>query len=198
MKKIISKEAINYSKLPKTVKMSDFNTLFNLRPENTNKVTIFNKETQQFEEKVIFRNYMCYLNTPEFKPEFKKSYMFEHKSDSIPQELLPFLEYAKSLNPNYNQMVVNWYNPEDYIEMHRDCNNSFIDKNAEILMINLNESSDLKKCRSLDFKDVNTGETTSVPLVDKTAYIIDNNNTHRHGVGKGTEKRISITFRMVK
>lgn len=185
------------NKLPETIKIN-FNELFNLKPDNRSKVTIFDKDTKEFVTKEIFRSYNSYLNTPEWDKNVKKSYMFLNKEDKIPSQFKPLLDFVQQLDNRYNQMVVNWYNKNDYIELHRDCTSKMINSSAPILTINLNESEDVNKTRHMIFQCVESGEMSSTPLLDKHYYIIDNNETHRHAVGTGLEKRISLTFRMMK
>lgn len=183
------------NKLPIQLQNS-FNKLYNLRQNNNNTVLIYNRETQKHEVKTIFRDYMGYLNTPKYNPETKKAYMHVHKQENTPVELLPFVEFAKSIDSRYNEMVVNWYDKDDYIEMHSDCTSSFIDKDAPILVLNFNETS--LENRDIVFENRETKEITKLPLLQDSYFIINNNTTHRHGVNKGLERRVSITFRMIK
>lgn len=183
--------------LPNTLIDSiNFNQLFNLKPSDRSDVIIYDKNSKEYKNKKIFRSYMCYLNTPDFDESTKKSYMFINQCSKVPDELQPFIEFAKSLDERYNQMVVNWYNPEDYIEMHSDCSAKFIDKNSPILTINLNETNN--NPRDLIFENRETMEVSKTKLLNNTYFLITNNESHRHGVGTGLEKRISITFRMIK
>lgn len=188
---------LNVKKLPIDV-FPNFYSFWYSKPEEVqSKVLVFNRETKLHEEKTIFRSYMSYLNTPEFDNDIEKSYMFLNRSEKVPMEFEPFIEFAKSIDPNYNQMVVNWYEANDYIEFHRDCTANMLSKDSPILTINLNETRDIYSARSLMMVDVETNEVSSIPLLDKTYFIINNNSTHRHAVGRGTERRISITFRMM-
>ena len=187
------------TKLPeKLIETINFKKLFSMKPKENNDVLVYNKKTKEFDKKTIFRSYVSYLNTPEFDPKTEKSYMFLNKEDKVPTELKPILDYVQSIDERYNQMVVNWYNEDDYIEMHRDCTAKMLDKESPILIMNLNESDNIKKCREMTFENVETKERRKETLKNNYLYKIENNNTHRHGVGKGKEKRISITFRMMK
>ncbi len=187
------------TKLPDTLtKGYQFTNLFKLKPEGRSKIVLFDKDEQEFRPREIFRSYMSYLFTPMFDPNVKKSYMFLNKAEEVPVELVPFIGFAKQIDQRYNQMVVNWYEPEDYIEAHRDCTAKMIENNSDVLVININESDDIYNIRNLVFINVETNEYQSVPLLNNTYHIIKNNNTHRHYVGRGVERRISITFRMIK
>ena len=186
-------------KLPETLTNNlKFNELFALKPKENNDVLVFNKETKQFDKKTIFRSYISYLKTPNFDPSTEKSYMFLNKEKEVPSQLKPVLDYVQNIDPRYNQMVVNWYNEEDYIEMHRDCTAKMLEKESPVLILNINETSDERKSRKMIFEDVKTKEKSYCLLKNNYLYKITNNTTHRHGVGKGLEKRISITFRMMK
>lgn len=185
------------TKLPETLNIN-FDQLYRLRPEENSSVLVYDKKNKKHNKKEIFRAYNSYLKTPSFDSKIEKSYMFLNKDTEIPKEILPFVEFAKTLDKRYNQLVVNWYDKEDYIEPHRDCTSKMISPDSPILTINLNESDDPYKLRHLTFENVNDGEISSIPLLNKHYYIIKNNQTHRHYVGKGLEKRISLTFRMIK
>lgn len=124
--------------------------------------------------------------------------MFLNKELEIPKEFNQYVEFAKEINPKYNQLVINWYNPEDYIELHSDCTAKMISPDSPILMINLNETDDIYSVRSFIMKNKETNEFSSTPLLNNHFYIIENNSTHRHYVPKGSEKRICLTFRMIK
>lgn len=185
--------------LPAILKVNEnFNSIYKLKPSKRSEIILFDKINKEFRNREIFRSYVSYGVVPEFDSNVKKSYMFVNKELKVPSELVPFFEFAKSIDTRYNQMVVNWYNPEDYIELHRDCTSKMLDNNSPILMINLNETDDIYSIRSLNFVSIETGEQTSVPLLNNSYLTITNNSTHKHYVGKGCEKRICITFRMMK
>jgi len=190
--------AIRIGKLPKEMDI-DFWSLWDIRPgEARSKVMVYDRQSKSHVEKTIFRTYMSYMRTPEFDGDVEKSYMFVNKSDSVPPILEPFVRFAKGIDPRYNQMVVNWYNSSDHIELHRDCTSGMISGDSPILTVNLNETDNIYSARSFIMVDVETGEASSILLLDKTYFVINNNQTHRHAVGYGTEKRISLTFRMMK
>jgi hypothetical protein len=190
---------IKHYKLPNDVLMTlDFNAIQTLRPDEKSKIILHDKQTGEFRDRQIFRSYMSYLNTPDFDSDVKKSYMFVNKSEELPKIFDALLNHVKSIDSRYNQMVVNWYNPEEYIELHRDCASSMISDDAEILMVNLNETDSLYDMRTFHMISSDDKDFGSVPLLNGHLYHITNNKTHRHFTGKGTEKRISITFRMMR
>ncbi|HEU0125428.1 MAG TPA: hypothetical protein VFQ56_03900 [Flavobacterium sp.] len=190
---------IVYEKLPETLLTNiSFEKIYSLREDKKSSIILFDKTTGDFKNRQIFRSYMSYLNTPDFNPNIKKSYMFLNKSTEVPEIFNEILNYIKSIDSRYNQMVVNYYEPDEYIEAHRDCSSSMISENAPILMINLNETDSIYDMRTFHTISVDKGEYTSVPLFNGYIYKILNNKTHRHFTGKGGEKRISLTFRMMK
>lgn len=182
------------------IQQTNFQELFNLCTQKKNsEVVIFDKENKNFYNKQIYRKYMSFLNVPEFDQEVKKSYMFCEKAKEVPQELLKYLAFAKSIDPRYNQMVVNWYEKDDYIEAHRDCTSKFIDKEAPILMLNFNEDDQIENARDMVFNNAeDENDSYTEKLVNNSYLLINNNTTHRHRVGKGNSRRVSITFRMIQ
>lgn len=185
--------------IPRNIMESvSFKDLFDLKTPTRDSVLVFNKETKVHEKKQIYRSYMNYLSTPKFDEKINKSYMFVNMSDSLPEQLKPFLDFVKKIDPRYNQLSVSWYENDDFIEPHRDCVAKMLNPDSPILVINLNESNDISKARNMVFQNVKTGEVTSIPLLNGRFYIIENNSTHRHSVGKGLERRISLTFRMMQ
>jgi alkylated DNA repair dioxygenase AlkB len=180
---------------------SEYLKLFNLHPEKKGKVLVFNKETKEHEEKEIYRYFESYLNTPKFDPSVSKSYMFsglgtEDITKPLPKEFEPFYNEFK----DYNQIVINWYNAEDYIEPHSDCTAKMVE-NSSIALVNLNESDDHTKNRKFKLKAKDKDKV----LFDDLEYSLNHGlciimggktqEYYRHSVGKGEESRISITLR---
>lgn len=190
---------IEVSKLPKTlVKKYSFKDLYNLKPKENGQVLLLDRKTKTHSVKNIFRAYTAYLNVPKFNPKAKNSYMFLEQSNTVPKEFQPFIDYVKKIDLKYNQMVVNWYEPNDFIELHKDCNFSFLTKSSPILCINLNETDDIYSTRSLILEHIKSKSIKSQPLLNNSYYVIKDNTNYKHCVPKGAEKRISITFRQVK
>ena len=183
----------------------NFDKMFSLRPEKSGSVLVYNRDSRTHEEKQIYRHYMSYLESPAFDSQVEKSYMFsnfddEFRSKDMPELFEPFLDFAKSIDSRYNQITVNWYDKEHYIEMHRDCTAKFVEETSPILTINLNETDILLRSRSFILENIETREAQSYLLRHGTCLTMlgECQKTHRHGVGPGAEKRISITFRMIK
>jgi len=122
----IPREYLNYAEIKK------------LEPQQDCEVSIFNKETKQYQKKIIYRKYKSFGLSPSFK-ETGKSFMFNNQTNDIPKELECYLSFAKLLDKAYNNCYVNWYDSgENYIEPHSDCNDQIIDGSL-IIIINLNE-----------------------------------------------------------
>jgi len=107
----------------------------------------------------------------------------------LPVEFDQFLEFARSIDERFNQVIVNWYDGGlDYIAPHKDCPHGLIE-NAPIMMINLCESDDRVFMVQHKF----------IPLENGTYIIMRENYTH--GVPKNQKsigRRMSISFRCVE
>lgn len=185
-------------KLPKKLTDYNFDKLFELKPNCRSSVLVYNKSNNNHCEKEIYRSYSCFLDTPEFDKEVKKSYMFLNKNEKVPEEFLMFVDFAKNIDERYNQMVVNYYNSNDFIELHSDCTSKFISPESPILTVNLNESNDESKERDFIMVDKQSELKSSFKLKNNHFFVIENNQSHRHMVKEGKEKRISLTFRMIQ
>ncbi len=176
----------------------EFEEIYSHRSANS-AVLIFDKIKKQHTEKLIFRDYSNYGKTPKFDASINKSFMFlGDNNQSLPKTFENYFIFAKQIDNRYNQLTVNYYSPEDYIEMHSDCSSKFLKEDCPILVININETDDLYAARNITFVNKQTGLMHSKVLLNNCYFTIDNNTTHRHFVGKGSEKRVSFTFRMIK
>lgn len=189
----------NIQQLPKSIiEAIDFKELFAARPLERGKVLIRDRKNNTHTEKPIFRKFKSYLSTPKFDAEVDKAYMFSGRDDSdingeLPAQLVPMYEYLRSIDGRYNQAVVNWYEPEDYIQPHSDCDAKMVDDYA-ICIVALGET------RSLVFEQRQNGGRMRVPLEHGEYIVLDKhlNTQFRHSVPTGDGERISITFRMIK
>ena len=189
----------------KTYATENFDTLFNLHPEKKGNVLVFNKdhENPDWHEIECFRYCKSYLNTPKFDNTVMKSYMFSgHDSnginDPLPIEFQPFYEYMK----DYNQVIVNWYEKDDYIPPHGDCD-AYMIENYNIGLINLSPSSSCHRYFDLQSRnpDITLYSTYSQPLLHGTVIKMcgKTQQLFTHSVGKGLyegdNRRIGISFR---
>lgn len=170
--------------------MNNFEEVWNLKPKDLSNVYVYNKEKCVHERKQIFRSYRSYLCVPPFNPDLKKSYMFDGLEESVPNCLLPYLRKTWKEDDRYNQMIVNWYEPEDYIQPHRDCDHYMVD-DYEIKIYSLGD------IRNMIFEHVDSGHKYEKLLSTPLTITKEGNRGYRHSVGSGRARRISITFRML-
>lgn len=190
-----------------------YNQLFNERPKEHGEVIIYDKTTQQYKPKKIFRYYKSYLETPEFDTTTGKSYMFsgegvEQTYNELPIVFKDLFNFVQLRDEQYNQVVVNWYlNGSDYIEMHSDCTAKMIE-NHEIFLVNLNETDAFNDCRTLIIRPKEIGDNIEIEELDiKLTHglsIIMGGKTQqyfRHGILEDpniTTSRISFTCRQME
>jgi hypothetical protein len=180
----------------KTMNKETFEKIWALKPDHKSKVYVYNKEKDTHEEKQIYRSYRSYLRVPPFDTRIKKSYMYDGVEPSVPNELIPYLIHATKEDERYNQMVVNWYEPEDYIEKHSDCD-AFMVNDYLIGVMSIDEPGTSPRQMVFTCRDQETGVTplTLAGWVEIPDYM---NRDFRHEVGAGEGRRISITFRMLR
>ncbi len=189
------------------------------RPQGKSFVLVYDKETQTHKQKFIYRTYINFLNTPKFDDSVKKSYMFcGDVRGEIPQVFSEIFDYALSLDPNYNQMTVNYYEDgDDFIEPHSDCTAKMID-NAKILIVNVVPKGSLPRPFVFTVKNKEPGRLIQIDDIMRTSMIENNLNIqtkngtviemsredqeiYRHEVpktGNPSHKKITITFRQMK
>lgn len=156
------------------------------------------------------RYYQSYGNTPSRPADNKKNYMFsdlccENLDLEIPQVAMPLYDYMNSEQDKYNQVVMNWYEPQHFLSQHVDWGYGAT-LGSNIAMVTLNEKSD-QKCRTLaiEIGDKHKNESdivskTSIEL--KHGLIIKLHGTAMtnwtHGIPPESEdcvSRIGMTFR---
>ena len=181
---------IDSSTLPESIQY-DFETLWDIHPENYNQVKILGKV----------------IDTPRWQQTYERSYNYtgmEHEALPMPQQLQPFLEYAQTLYPDFtfNQILINWYqNGLHYIGAHSDNTKPLV-KDSPIVSISLGQE------RLFRIKDKQTKTTIKdIILKDKTVITMGGSfqTYYIHEVPKVTGKkgeqlgrRINITFRAFK
>ena len=171
-----------------------FNKIWDLKPEKKGKVYIYNKTKDVHEKKKIYRNYTSYLKIPPFDTSLKKSYMFDGVEKMLPEVLKPYLNAAQEVDKRFNSVYVNWYEPDDYIDPHTDCD-AYMPKDYLIGIYTLNENSE--GFRDLVLTNRKTGAKKKTPLKDGFVFLTPElNKQYRHEVWRGSHRRISITFRM--
>lgn len=172
---------------------TEFEEIWALKPRQKSKVYVYNKETDDHEEKQIYRSYLSYLSIPPHDETVKKSIMYDGLEPSVPNCLMPYIRDAWLADSRYNSLTVNFYEPEDYIEPHRDCDNHMVDDYV-IRVVSLGE------IRPIVFEPVDECLCDPIQIKPEEVFAISkqNNQNYRHSVGSGQERRISLTFRMLK
>jgi alkylated DNA repair dioxygenase AlkB len=212
--KTISLTKLSYLKishLPSALKqygIDNFNEMFLLHPPNKHKIIMYETEVE------VHRWQQSYLNTPKCTPEIieSRSYMYSGFDTSNNNNLLPkqfqiFYDYMKNLDERYNQVVINWYDEDDYIAYHADCESCMI-SNAEIAIISIyGNDSNNSRMFSLIPKDETQKkcEYDKFNIIAKHGSIItmcgDTQKEFKHGIEKDTTnsipQRISISFRQM-
>ena len=177
----------------------EYSHLVGLAPTEYPQVSVYNKVSEEYELKTIYRKYMSYGKTPDFA-DTGKSYMFNNKSEDMPVIIQFLLNWAKGVDSRYNNVYVNWYKDgQDFIEPHSDCTNSLV-PDSSIMIFNLNEGRYIRTFK-IENK-LNPEDIMDIPLLNGRAIILftDDQTNYRHWVGQENtdEGRISITFRAVK
>lgn len=194
----------------KTYALANFDSLFNIHPDERANVLLFNHNTKKPDWKEITkpRWSQSYLNTPKFDNSVMKSYMFSghnttNNNSPIPPPFDPFYAYMKTQDDRYNQLIANWYDNNDYIPLHSDCESKMV-PNHVISLINLNEDDNNDdEPRYLKFiardRDQSIHNEFNIALRHGTLIIMggDCQNKFSHGVLQNSnhKKRISLSFR---
>lgn len=186
-----------------------FDTLFNMHPDE--KHNIISKEGENMQ---VFRWQKSYGKTPEYdkSDEYFKTHFYMYSgldtsknNDVLPQLFAPFFEYIKSIDERYNQVVINWYDSDDHIAFHRDCQrNMMVDVPILVLTLTLASEESLRNFDIIPF-ELNP---ESVELLYKNVSIPSKHGMllkmcgefqteFRHGIKQklNSGKRISMSFR---
>jgi alkylated DNA repair dioxygenase AlkB len=179
-----------------------FDKMYSLRPE-ISKVLVGPEKNEVITE----RRHASYLNTPSLVLDTEKSYMFSgmdtsNNNQDLPEIFKPLMKYMNEKRddskfpkfPEYNQVVVNWYeNGNEYIPFHSDCETGFAD-NANVAIISLGSTRTFELVKKTPLQ-----ETTSLPCEHGTIIYMcgDTQKQFRHGIRKDEceGRRISISFR---
>jgi len=205
------KSWLDVFQLPDHIKTKAKELLFAHPTDLEDTVVVFDKNTQEYVDKKIFRKYKSYLNVPGFDPTTKKSYMFSSSREAeqrfvpLPEQAKPVLDFLKNNSlDDFNQAVLNWYSSgSEYIEMHSDCEKK-LKPGSTIAIATITDAED-EEIRELVFQsrdDYNKAETVngfSVRLEDGSVVIMggDFQKAFRHGLMplETNSKRLSLTFR---
>lgn len=176
----------------------DFDKLWRMKPTKRSKV--FNAECTID----AHRWYESYGETPTRNPE-AWTYMFagqdKTKFDGIPEVFVDIMNYLNNTlpGPNYNQLVVNWYDSkDDYCPKHRDCLKNMT-PGATVSIVNIVEDVTMKP-RELVFYPGHYHPQHRISCNNGLCVTFGGValNTWRHGVPKAkgpVSRRISLSFR---
>jgi alkylated DNA repair dioxygenase AlkB len=167
-------------------KLPDFQEVWNLKPDTRGKIILFGKEH----------------DVPRWQQSYEKKYFFSGmthgSSSSTPKIFLDFLESCQShISPKLNGILVNWYNPDDYIGFHSDNEKGLVPDEPIVTFTLLEDPNEPRKFR---LKSNETGENIDYMLCHGHVFIMGGNTqkTHKHSVPKSTKyksRRVSITVR---
>lgn len=192
---------------------NSFEELFALHPQEKNNIIM--KGTNENTKKFRYSN--SYFKTPKYDKNDSyfenNNYMYgginDNVNDDLPELFMPFYLFAKQIDENYNQVLINWYEKEDYIQYHKDCQRQ-LNKNIPVMIFNINDSTinqnDEKNIRKLDISSYNrkndpNGLVHSIYLRNGTVVKLcgEIHNEFKHGVkiNENAGRRISISFRAI-
>jgi len=178
---------ITHSLLPTSLEMNDdtFNQLWLLRPSEPNMIKMFNKLIE------APRRYKVYG-----KP-YKFTGMSNNNINEVPNIVKPYLDYVNKLDNryNYNSVLINWYEGENYIGFHSD-NEKSIKQGTDIYSLSFGEH------RVMRFKNIKTKQNTDYDLQHNEVIIMKYGcqELYQHSIPKSkklTGKRINITIRCI-
>ena len=165
------------------IDLPDFETMWNLKPENKSTITLFGKTHEV--------------------PRWHRNYGYDYKfagmdqpAEEIPHEIKNLFDQLKNkVSDGFNGILINWYNPEDYISFHSDSEKQ-LDTTHPILTLTLSDSETEKR----KFVVKSDTDTRTYHLGHGDIFIMggDTQKTHKHGLPRSKKysaRRISITFR---
>jgi alkylated DNA repair dioxygenase AlkB len=130
-----------------------------------------------------------------------------HINDPLPELFQPYYDFMISKDSRYNQVVINWYDPESSIPLHSDCAVGMVE-NYTISMLNINTPSEeiatnrtnrTFKLKSRKHHD-NLYNKVEIILCNGILVTMGGNtqNCYTHGVSTGKQSRISFSCRQFK
>jgi len=168
------------------IPVPSFEEIWALKPAERNKMNMFGKE----------------IEVPRWHKTYEHSYKFRGMLDQADSETPQvfkniMLQCQKKISPKLNGILVNWYNPQDYIGMHSDDEKGL---NKDIPIVTITFIEDPNETRRFVMKNNKTGETHVYHLKDQDVFVMGGTcqDTHKHGLPKSTKyryKRISVTIR---
>lgn len=169
----------------------DFNELWNLHPNEYNKVQIMGR----------------IVDTPRWQQSYMRPYAYSglvHNALPLPQQFQPFLDWANQLEglPTFNQALINWYqNGHHYIGPHSDDTRQLV-TDSPILSISLGQSRTFRirdKTTKSIVRDIEMTHGSYIVMCGKMQEKYTHEVTKVLGKkGENLGKRINVTFRVFK
>jgi len=181
------------SKTGLTIK--EFEHLWTLKPKEKHMIQIAGKLIT------------CPRYTKNYLKDYKFSGLVHHADSNLPPILQRLLdEFARTMNPNLNQALVNWYEHDGSIGKHSDNQKQLQDK-SEIFSFSFGPA---KRFFVIESKEKKENESVfHVELEHNTLVIMGGEcqSTHVHSVPKvvvtskedeANNRRLNVTFRCFK
>lgn len=175
---------IQYSLLPINLNNNILNELWDLRPSEANKITMYGKT----------------IDTPRRFKVYGKTYKFNGMTDDadedIPDLVLPYLNIINIMDSGYNSVLINWYEDGgEYIGYHSDKTDHLV-PNSNIYGISFGSE------RIMRFKNKIDATTIDFKLEDNSIInmIGGCQSVFQHSIiqtKKVCGRRISLTFRKI-
>jgi alkylated DNA repair dioxygenase AlkB len=175
---------IQYSLLPINLNTNILNELWELRPSEPNKITMYGKT----------------IDTPRRFKVYGKTYKFngmaEEAEETIPDLVLPYLNIINIMDNGYNSVLINWYEDGgEYIGYHSDKTDHLV-PDSNIYGISFGSE------RIMRFKNKEDATTIDFKLENNSIINMMGGcqSVFQHSIvqtKKVCGKRISLTFRKV-
>ena len=198
----------------------NYSKLFDLHPIHRHRVAHRkyldeNNDTYIDTDSICSRYQSSYGKTPKQNLKLSLSYMYSGVDDSlinddIPIDFKPFYDYIYSIDSQYNQCIVNWYNDgKDFIPHHSDCTIGMI-PDPKVSIISLYPNDDTYRTLSIKpkkrygeylDKDYNY-DKININMKQGSIITMGGSSMHHaftHGINKDTNEysRISVSFRQM-
>lgn len=175
---------IQYSILPINLNTNILNELWELRPSEPNKITMYGKT----------------IDTPRRFKVYGKTYKFngmaEEAEETIPDLVLPYLNIINIMDNGYNSVLINWYEDGgEYIGYHSDKTDHLV-PDSNIYGVSFGSE------RIMRFKNKEDATTIDFKLENNSIINMMGGcqSVFQHSIvqtKKVCGKRISLTFRKV-
>ncbi len=198
---------IRIDNIPDELKLylfENFNTMWNLHPENKHKIIMYEKEVE------VNRYSQSYLNTPtDLEITKTHSYMYSgfdtsNNNIELPEQFKKVYDHITNIDSKYNQVIANWYTDHnDFIAPHSDCQKCMI-PDASISIVSIYPRYEPEKFRYLNIIPKKSSKKSIIKIRLDHGSIITMGGTIQeeflHGIDKCDNEvlqRISLSFRQM-